>query len=509
MQKFWKKWRWVTLAGLGIIVFGFILRLINLTILPVFCDEAIYIRWSQIMASEPTLRFLPLSDGKQPFFMWVLMFYVKRLSDPLFAGRLLSAVSGIGSMIGLFFLTYYIFKSKISALFASILWAISPLSLFFDRMALVDSMLTCFGIWTLFLSLVTATTLRLDVAMITGFILGLASLTKSPALFFAALIPVAVIILKKPKDVLKYAGLLTVIYLIAFGMYNIQRLGPNFSLLASRTGDYTYPLSRIFVYPTDPIRYNLPTTFSWLSAMGPLGLLLLAAIGIIRNFKKYRKYILILGIWFLAPLIFEAEFTKSFTLRYILFLVPPLYVFAASSFNELKGRWKYFTILALIVFTVQAGIFDYYLLTNPVKANFPLRERSGYFQEWTSGIGIKEAADYIRNKHNEDPTKRIIVGTEGYFGTLPDGFTMYIQDLPNIVVVGTGLAIEKIPQPLVESKLAGNLTYFIVNKSRLWIDPAKLDLTLIKSFPKEPRSPGTMEYAQSGPQDALLFYEVN
>lgn len=256
MAKFWKNWGWVILAGIIILAAALALRLIHLTIIPVFADEAIYIRWSQIMASEPTLRFLPLTDGKQPLFMWILMFYVKRFSDPLFAGRLLSAVSGVGSMVGLFFLTRYIFKSKLAALFSSILWALSPLSLFFDRMALVDSMLTALGIWTLYLSLLTTETLRLDLAMITGFILGLASLTKSPALFFAALIPVAVILLKRPKDLIKYAGLLAVIYLIAFGMYNIQRLGPNFALLASRTEDYVFPLSRIFVYPTDPIRYN-------------------------------------------------------------------------------------------------------------------------------------------------------------------------------------------------------------------------------------------------------------
>jgi hypothetical protein len=242
--------------------------------------------------------------------------------------------------------------------------------------------------------------------------------------------------------------------------------------------------------------------------MGPLGLILLAVLGTIVNFKKYKKYILILGVWFLAPLIFEAEFAKSFTLRYILFLTPPLYILAASSFNGLKSKFKYLIIPAVIIFIVQAGIFDYYLLTNPVKANFPQRERSGYFQEWTSGIGIKETADYIRNKHNENPSKKIVVGTEGYFGTLPDGFTMYIQDLPNIIVVGTGLAFDKIPQSLTESKLFGNSTYFIVNKSRIGLDPTKFDLTLINSYPKEPRSPGTTEYAQGGPQDALLFYEV-
>ncbi|MEK7470720.1 MAG: glycosyltransferase family 39 protein [Patescibacteria group bacterium] len=508
MQKFWNEWKWWILAGFAVLILGLILRLINLTILPVFADEAIYIRWSQIMSSEPTLRFLPLSDGKQPLFMWILMFFVKRMSDPLFAGRLLSAFSGVVSMIGIFFLTYYIFKSKLSALIVSLLWALSPLTLFFDRMALVDSLLTCLGIWTLLLSLILASSLRLDMAMILGFVLGLASLTKSPALFFAVLIPAAIILLKKPKDVFKYAGLILVAYLIAFGMYNIQRLGPNFGQLTVRTKDYVFPLSRILVYPTDPIRYNLPTTASWLYAMGPIGLVLLALIGTALNFKKYRKYVLILGVWFLAPLLFESEFTKSFTLRYILFLTPPLYVLAASAFTSLSGKWKYLTIFSLIIFAVQSGIFDYHLLTNPQKANFPQRERMGYFQEWTSGTGIKETADYIRAKHNEDPSKRIIVGTEGYFGTLPDGFTMYIQDLPNIVVVGTGLGINKIPDQLVESKLAGNLTYFIINKSRLIINPAKLNISLIKSYKKEPRTPGTMEYSASGPQDELLFYEV-
>ncbi len=509
MKRFFKtNWKWF-LAGLGVLALGFTLRLINLTILPVFADEAIYIRWSQIMSSEPTLRFLPLSDGKQPLFMWILMFFVKRMSDPLFAGRLLSVVSGVGSMIGLFFLTYYIFKSRLSAIFASILWALSPLSLFFDRMALVDSMLTCFGVWTLFLSLVMVDTLRLDMAMLLGFALGFAGLTKSPALFFAALIPVAVILLKKPKDLLKYAGLLVVAYIIAFAMYNIQRLGPNFNMLTSRTGDYVFPLSRILVYPTDPIRYNLPTSFSWLWAMGPIGLGFLALIGLILNFKRYIKYVLILGVWLLAPFIYEAEFAKSFTLRYILFLVPPLYVFAAGAFNKVSGKWKYLTIAALVVFIVQAGVFDYYLLTNPVKANFPLRDRMGYFQEWTSGIGIKETADYIRDINSKNPGKQIVVGTEGYFGTLPDGFAMYVQDLPNVIVVGTGLGMKEVPDPLVAAKRAGNLTYFIVNKSRLGVDSAKLNLRLIKSFPKEPRSPGTTEFAQNGSQDELLFFEVN
>ena len=75
-------------------------RLINLTNLPVFADEAIYIRWAQVMRSEPSLRFLPLSDGKQPLFMWLIIPALKIFSDPLFAGRMISLGSGLLGLFG-------------------------------------------------------------------------------------------------------------------------------------------------------------------------------------------------------------------------------------------------------------------------------------------------------------------------------------------------------------------------------------------------------------------------
>src|SRR3989344_5815509 len=81
-------------------VTALVVIIIALGKLPIFADEAIYIRWSQIMAAEPTLRFLPLSDGKQPLFMWVLMFLVRKLPDPLITGRLVSVFSGLGTIAG-------------------------------------------------------------------------------------------------------------------------------------------------------------------------------------------------------------------------------------------------------------------------------------------------------------------------------------------------------------------------------------------------------------------------
>jgi len=172
MKKYFLEWKNATIILLLISLLALLLRLINLTILPVFADEAIYIRWSQIMANEPTLRFLPLSDGKQPLFMWILMFVVHRFSDPLFIGRLLSIATGMGTLLGIFALSLILFKSKKAALVSALIYAVSPFTFFFDRMALVDSMLAMFTTWTIVLGILTAKTKYPSLAMLTGFTLG-------------------------------------------------------------------------------------------------------------------------------------------------------------------------------------------------------------------------------------------------------------------------------------------------------------------------------------------------
>src|SRR5512133_1702383 len=99
MKKFFKEnWQYLLVAVLVLALFS--LRFFHLTIIPVFADEAIYIRWSEVMKAEGTLRFLPLSDGKQPLFMWLIIPFLKLFSDPLFAGRFVSIIAGLGTLLG-------------------------------------------------------------------------------------------------------------------------------------------------------------------------------------------------------------------------------------------------------------------------------------------------------------------------------------------------------------------------------------------------------------------------
>ncbi|MEK7472743.1 MAG: phospholipid carrier-dependent glycosyltransferase [Patescibacteria group bacterium] len=502
-RKIFKEWKWTIFGLVIILMIGLVIRIVNLTILPIFVDEAIYVRWAQVMAIEPTLRFLPLSDGKQPLYMWILMFLIKYFSDPLFIGRLVSVMTGMGTAVGVFVFSYVLFKNKFVSLISLLLYILSPFIFFFDRMALVDSMLSMFGIWTAIFSFLTAKYKRLDLAMIAGFMLGFAALTKSPAMFTALLLP-SFWALTNWKGIWR----LGVTYFIAFVMYNIQRLGPNFGQLSARTGDYILPISHIWTRFFDPLLPHLKDFVVWLSSMGPVALIPLVLLGIFLGFKKYFKQTLVLVVWGLFPVFIQAELGLTFTARYVFFTLPYLFILAGMSFL-IQIKWLRVTIHGLLAFfVIQSIIFDYYLLTNPEKANLPRGERSGYLEEWTAGQGIKEVSLYIRKEELKDKGKQIVVGTEGYFGTLPDGLQLYLNDLPNVIVIGVGVIIDDTPKSLKEAVKAGNKTYLVINKSRYKGKAEEQGLKLIAKYPKGLRLTDSRQYVINGPQEELLFFEL-
>lgn len=407
------------------------------------------------MKSEETLRFLPLQDGKQPLFMWTMIAPLKILPDPLIAGRIVSVFSGLGTLVGVAVLSYLLFKSppsleasegrgKKMAIVASAIYALSPYAFFFDRLSTADSMLAMFGVWTFIFSYLAVTKTRLDYAMLAGFALGGAWLTKSPALFFALLLPTLWLFTDSIKKLKKIIPLTLVTVIIGYGMYNILRLGPNFHQLAARNADYVYPLTHIFQDWLNPFKTFLLMSFEWIWMMGPFSIIVLWLLSYFINWKKDRKILLVLTVWFLGPIFVQAEFAKVFTARYIFFTIPYLFILAAGAFNS--GHYKKIRVLGLIfiLFSLHSIIYNNYLLTDPQKADMHRSERSGYLEEWTAGQGTREVADFIRKEAENIPAnKKVVVGTEGYFGTLPDGLQIYFDKNPKVLIIGVGLSLDK------------------------------------------------------------------
>src|ERR1035437_6277543 len=147
---FIKKYRLEILAFLAIALLYFFLRLIFLTRLPIFTDEAIYVRWAQIALHDSAWRFIALTDGKQPLFVWVAMVFMKFIKDPPLAGRLVSVLSGFFTMAGIWFLTIELFKNRKTAFLTTTLYVFYVFAQVYDRMALMDGMVGTFAVWALF-----------------------------------------------------------------------------------------------------------------------------------------------------------------------------------------------------------------------------------------------------------------------------------------------------------------------------------------------------------------------
>ena len=493
--KFLAKFKFEIIVILLLTFAYFLTRLPNLDILPIFADEAIYVRWSQIMKNETTLRFLPLSDGKTPLFMWSLIPILPFFGNDLVAGRFLSVLAGFGTLVGVFVASRLFFGLKV-AILASIFYVVSPYTFFFDRMALVDSFLNFWGIWALFLTILLAKFPRLDLAMILGAVIAGGILTKPSGWFFLLMVPVSIILFnfKKPFS-LRLAKLLA-LWLIVAGIawlgYNALKLGPNFQLIAIRNQDYVFILGQALKHPFDPFFSHLVDIWDWFGTLltWPIFLASLAG-GVLAIFRRDLIAIFIL-IWAVVPLIIQAEIAKVFTARYLIFNATPLIflaaIFSAKALDFLSEKFKYSPYPLLILFLILPSIFIYNAITIPERAALPRKERSGYLEEWTAGTGIKDVANFIQERAKR---RKIMVGTEGYFGTLPNGLEIYLEGVPNVTVIGVGLGISGPTQPLINS-LVDSEVYLVANSTRINFE-SHPQLELIKSYPKAVKPDGTRE----------------
>ena len=356
---------------------------------------------------------------------------------------------------------------------AGLIYLCLPFSFFFDRLALPDTLLSAFVSLSFILTLLLTKFPRLDLSLILGLVLGLAWLTKSPAIYFLVLSPLSFLFInyRQPKKIV--LPLLSV--LIAFAAYNSLRLGPQFHMIALRNKDYVWPLSQIIKKPLDPLLPHLSDIVTIFSFYIGWPFIILAAIGLIKAFKTFTKQHLILLAWFTLPLLATAAMAKVFTARYLLFTLPFLVILLTLGFFEFK-RFKY--PLLLICLCLNFPLI-YKLSFNPFSQKLPPTE-AGYLQDWTSGWGIKDSAEFLIDQAK---TQNLIVGTEGNFGTLPDGLQIYTDSIPQLTVIGQGLGFTTVPDQLINAKDYGDQVYLLINHSRLNLSDYN-SFAIVKQYPK-------------------------
>lgn len=417
----------------------FFTRLYNILGLPMFTDEAIYIRWSQIALQDASWRFISLTDGKQPMYVWIAMMFLRFIRDPLLAGRMVSVLSGFLTMIGLFFLTKEVFKNQKTALLSCLLYVLFPFALVYDRIALYDSLVAAFIIWSLYFEILFVKHMRLDLALILGMIVGAGMLTKTNANFALILLPFSLLLLDfkektRNQKLVHWTILAVVAAALANLIYSILRLSPFFYIIAQKNYVFIYSPSEWLRHPFTYFFNNLGTFLNWLNgyATAPFLILVLAAFVIS---SKYIKEKTLLLFWFLVPLFATALFGKLLYPRFLLFMVIPLIPLAAYSLYFLIEKVKPLgpKILIFFVFIFMFLIKDVFIIRDFKKAQIPQSDKGQFITGWPSGEGVAQSVKILQE---EAKNQKIFVGTQGTFGLMPFALEIYLDRNPNIKIAG-------------------------------------------------------------------------
>jgi 4-amino-4-deoxy-L-arabinose transferase-like glycosyltransferase len=462
----------------------FCLHLFKLTNLPVFADEAIYIRWSQLIIDDfNRYLFYPMNDGKTPLLMWLTVPFLKIFSDQLYASRLVSVLAGALSVVFIFLILKKINEKKAGyiAMFLSI---IAPFTFFHHRLAITDALL--------FLNLTISYYFSLKIVKhknpwsILGlaFFFFLSIMSKTPALLFLPVFYLTIFFEEK----LNFKFIFNKTLRISFGLliaglsFYSFKIVPLFSQLFAVGGNFLQSSSvifsrEIFTVASRNSIFFLENLFYYL---GPI--ILILAIPIFTQTRRKQGILFLSGIVFLLPLVLLGKIIYSrYALPSSLFFISS----AAISINNLKNK-KILQYLALLLIVVPSFIFIKNAYFNVDQLQLSKVDRSQYLEEWSSGHGIKEATVFIEELAK---TQKVAVATEGYFGTLPDGILLNLhnKNVDNIYVEGIGQPVREIPNSFLDRADQFDLKLLVVNSHRLMMDLPPSNL--LKSFCRPNEAP--------------------
>lgn len=529
------------ILAVALCAFFLLSRLTNLTLLPIFTDEAIYLRWAQLMLDDPGLRFISLSDGKQPLQMWTSGVFMEFIPDQLWAGRFPLVICGLVAMIGLWFVAWELFRNKRIAWIAALIYLVAPPYVLHDRMGMADTMLAMWGIWSLYLNLLLWRTRRFDIAMVLGFTFGLGLFTKSPALFYWLLSPLVILLISRVnqhnrlidqvlnlhhaqknvdqqetlkfsnfafwkwprslwRDIGMYLSLWALAVFIGNAIASVMRLSELYYMVGRKELEFVVTIDEWLADPFSRFYGNMYGMTIWFRDY--LGLPLFSLIvgttiwGIIRRDSR----IIMLALLGLLPWVASASRAKVLYPRYLLFFMPYFLLIGAYGINLLFSRisklkvqqFKHQTVILNTILIVALFAYPIYsstmLIFNPPAALLPLQDKGQYIEDTPSGYGVPEIIAILREAYAKD--KELVVGTEGTFGLMP--FALQIEfrkellandptKQPDVFIEGYW-PFSHVPQRIMELSTE-RPGYFVVYQYQGEI-PKEMPLELVKSWNK-------------------------
>lgn len=419
-------------------------RYTHLLLLPIFNDEAIYIRWATIIHEDPTKLFVSAMDGKAPLFMWINSLTLSFFNDILFSGRIISVVAGICTMTAIYFIGKRLYSETVGY-FASLIYLLLPFSLLHDRLALVDSLVTAFatGIMLVSINLTRNPRKVYSRSIVLGTVMGLGFLTKTPALVFFIYPALAIFLFSDYKQARLWKGLVLAyaVALIFMAPYLLHE--PPRRVFGT---DKVFHNARILQTIVSTVKLqntglagNIKAwaDYLWTYVTWPLLLVFLGSI--LQGIRSRDARKVYLMSWFLLPSLATILLTKEHYSRYFLFCIPPVALMAAHTLSgfldiarersKLLFEMLRLEISAMILLLLPSLSLDFNIVYAPDKAGMAKKDHWQYTDSEYSGYGIPEAVEFLSMVAGE---KTVFVFFSPTWGSPADSLYLYLKDRPNI-----------------------------------------------------------------------------
>jgi hypothetical protein len=424
-------------AGLAALYFA--TRLTNLGLLPMVSDEGTYITWGvrALHAQDFRVWLASLEDGKQPLLPWLMVPALALLEDRLIAGRLVSVLLGALNAWLTWGLTRHLLGARV-AWVAAALYVIAPVALIHDRMALYDSLVTTCALAVLLAALRWSERSNLRWTLVLGLGMGAAVLTKLSALFFVALVPVAVA-LWRPAALRRW-WLLAQAYFIAGAAYSVMYISPIVdNLTEGNFQRYSLTASEVLALPFAVWLGN--SAFVAEAALAYLGppLSLLSVAGLAWVGWRGGRAGWVLVLWALVPLLALVLTAKIMYTRYLVFCLVctlPAAAYALVAWWERVPRARLLAVALAVVALTPPLQFGARLLFDPARAPWMddrrwITDRFQYVESNYAGYGLRELAGELLEQAGRAP---VVVLTRSATGMPRDGVTAYLLEKPNVEV---------------------------------------------------------------------------
>lgn len=384
-----------------IVILFLFFRIANLTSIPIFNDEAIYLDWGWRETTSPGNLFYSLYDAKQPLLMWFFGISEQIFLDPLFAGRLISVMAGLVTLFGLYTLCKEYFTRRVGYL-TSLLYIVSPLFSFFDRQALMESAIGSVGVWVCYFLLRYREKNNQKYLIFLGITLGIGLFIKSSAvLFFITTIILLLVydfVQNKLRNFMKEIGILIgVISLVDF----LLIIQPMFWQTLSTNSRYTLTIAELFKFPIMHVITNLYSNVHVLFFFTSPAIFIFGLIGIRHIWNKRIANHLLLIFFFFISFLLQIIFVKNNSQRYIVAFLPLFLLFSAYYIERLfqnKLRTRFMLFIVVLLFP---GVLTVLQIVNPVQyLTFtsyvsPYAEKPGYTGQ---GYMVGKAVVYLKEK---------------------------------------------------------------------------------------------------------------